>query len=99
MSVLSRPKPTRKSDYDLDVAFPSSPVSPISQSSFLPIPDNGRKTKRQSSPASRTSQTITSCSRFRICPHNSPLDPEVVRKDFLENSSFPLPPTAASASP
>ena len=98
MSVLSRPKPTRKSDYDLDVAFPSSPVSPISQVASCPSPTTGEKPKGKARRRPAPLKLSPPAPTFK-CPHNSPLDPEVVRKDFLENSFSPLPPTTASASP
>ena len=96
MSVLSQPKRMRKSEY-VDIAFPPSPASPISNVGSCPSPTGAKpkgKARRRPAPLN-LSPPIPALK----CPHNSALDPEVVRKDFLENSFVPSPPISSLSPP
>jgi hypothetical protein len=96
MSVLTLPAHTRraakhmhKPEHLLDDAFPCSPGSPRSPpfhgdcSSPTRAKPKGKDRRRPEplklSPPSPAAQ----------CPRNSPIDPEKVRKDFLDNSFSP----------
>jgi hypothetical protein len=103
MSVLSLPphprraaKHMRKPEYLLDIAFPRNPGSPTSPRLYASPCSSPTKAKPKGKARRRPAPLKLSPPRSAgKCPHNSPVDPEIVRKDFLENSFAPSPTTSS----
>jgi len=99
MSVLAIPPTTRraakhmrKPEYLLDIAFPRSPTSPQSPRFYVGPSSSPTKAKPKGKARRRPAPLkLTPPSPAVKHPHNSPVDPEKVRKDFLEDSFAPSP--------
>lgn len=110
VSVLSLPvrtrctaKHLRKPEYLLDIAFPrGSPGSPRSPRFYVgACPPSPAVRAKPKGPARRRPAPLklSPPSPALKRPTNSPLDPEKVRKDFLDSSFAPAVMAPASASP
>lgn len=106
LSVLSLPphprraaKHMRKSEHLLDTAFPHNPSSPSSPRFYSDTVSSSTEAKPRGKARRRPAPLkLTPPSPALKHPHNSPVDPGKVRKDFIENSFAP-PPVSSSYTP